>query len=260
MFFLSNLLGIFCLKQFVFMFHSFFGFLDYNSTNCSNMFQSANTKNKRLQTTRLHLDPVIRLGSVMVLTSKSDKNYQSHIRETKRTIQQWLVVVVVVFKNHRVRWREHRSIHWKKSIQYMFFSSTVVLALVFLVFLGLLLILIVVVIVSFQHPNIPPISPCYQLPSVSQFSCSCSFFVSLFCFLSATSPNLQPPTYRHPLSLILDEPTAAMDAEAEAAIFERLASLTEQQSALLISGPATLSFRWSFYNGTFNGVAQVGWK
>ena len=35
--------------------------------------------------------------------------------------------------------------------------------------------------------------------------------------------------------LILDEPTAAMDAEAEAQIFERLASLTEKQSALLIS-------------------------
>merc|ERR1740117_1510600 len=35
--------------------------------------------------------------------------------------------------------------------------------------------------------------------------------------------------------LVLDEPTAAMDAEAEAAIFERLANLTEGQSALLIS-------------------------
>lgn len=35
--------------------------------------------------------------------------------------------------------------------------------------------------------------------------------------------------------LVLDEPTAAMDAEAEAAIFERLASLTARQSALLIS-------------------------
>ena len=35
--------------------------------------------------------------------------------------------------------------------------------------------------------------------------------------------------------LILDEPTAAMDAEAEAEIFERLAQLTEEQSALLIS-------------------------
>lgn len=35
--------------------------------------------------------------------------------------------------------------------------------------------------------------------------------------------------------LILDEPTAAMDAEAEAQIFERLASLTAEQSALLIS-------------------------
>jgi len=35
--------------------------------------------------------------------------------------------------------------------------------------------------------------------------------------------------------LVLDEPTAAMDAEAEAQIFERLASLTEKQSALLIS-------------------------
>ncbi|CAJ1381463.1 unnamed protein product [Effrenium voratum] len=35
--------------------------------------------------------------------------------------------------------------------------------------------------------------------------------------------------------LILDEPTAAMDAEAEAAIFDRLTSLTADQSALLIS-------------------------
>eukprot|EP00439_Symbiodinium_sp_Y106_P079343 s2700_g18.t1 len=35
--------------------------------------------------------------------------------------------------------------------------------------------------------------------------------------------------------LVLDEPTAAMDAEAEAAIFERLASLSADQSALLIS-------------------------
>ncbi|CAE7465946.1 spaT [Symbiodinium sp. CCMP2456] len=35
--------------------------------------------------------------------------------------------------------------------------------------------------------------------------------------------------------LVLDEPTAAMDAEAEAAIFERLASLSDDQSALLIS-------------------------
>lgn len=35
--------------------------------------------------------------------------------------------------------------------------------------------------------------------------------------------------------LILDEPTAAMDAEAEATIFERLASLSAKQSALLIS-------------------------
>ena len=38
--------------------------------------------------------------------------------------------------------------------------------------------------------------------------------------------------------LILDEPTAAMDAEAEAQIFERLASLTAEQSALLISAAA----------------------
>jgi len=35
--------------------------------------------------------------------------------------------------------------------------------------------------------------------------------------------------------IVLDEPTAAMDAEAEAAIFERLASLSEDQSAILIS-------------------------
>lgn len=35
--------------------------------------------------------------------------------------------------------------------------------------------------------------------------------------------------------LVLDEPTAAMDAEAEAAIFERLASLAADQSAILIS-------------------------
>jgi len=41
--------------------------------------------------------------------------------------------------------------------------------------------------------------------------------------------------------LVLDEPTAAMDAEAEAQIFERLASLTEKQSALLIS---TLALRF----------------
>ena len=35
--------------------------------------------------------------------------------------------------------------------------------------------------------------------------------------------------------LVLDEPTAAMDAEAEAEIFQRLADLTDQQMAILIS-------------------------
>ncbi|MCO4774185.1 MAG: ABC transporter ATP-binding protein [Deltaproteobacteria bacterium] len=35
--------------------------------------------------------------------------------------------------------------------------------------------------------------------------------------------------------LVLDEPTAAMDAEAEAEIFQRLADLTEEQMAILIS-------------------------
>jgi ABC-type multidrug transport system fused ATPase/permease subunit len=35
--------------------------------------------------------------------------------------------------------------------------------------------------------------------------------------------------------LVLDEPTAAMDAEAEAQIYHRLAELTERQMALLIS-------------------------
>ena len=35
--------------------------------------------------------------------------------------------------------------------------------------------------------------------------------------------------------LVLDEPTAAMDAEAEAQIFERFRALTEKQLAILIS-------------------------
>jgi ABC-type multidrug transport system fused ATPase/permease subunit len=35
--------------------------------------------------------------------------------------------------------------------------------------------------------------------------------------------------------LVLDEPTAAMDAEAEAQIFERVRALTEKQLAILIS-------------------------
>ena len=35
--------------------------------------------------------------------------------------------------------------------------------------------------------------------------------------------------------LVLDEPTAAMDAEAEAEIFQRLADLTQDQVAILIS-------------------------
>ena len=35
--------------------------------------------------------------------------------------------------------------------------------------------------------------------------------------------------------LVLDEPTAAMDAEAEAEIFQRLTDMTETQMAVLIS-------------------------
>ena len=35
--------------------------------------------------------------------------------------------------------------------------------------------------------------------------------------------------------LVLDEPTASMDAEAEAEIYHRLADLTERQMAVLIS-------------------------
>ena len=35
--------------------------------------------------------------------------------------------------------------------------------------------------------------------------------------------------------LVLDEPTAAMDAAAEAEIFERVKQVTEQQMAILIS-------------------------
>ena len=35
--------------------------------------------------------------------------------------------------------------------------------------------------------------------------------------------------------MILDEPTAAIDAEAEVALFERFAALARQRSALIIS-------------------------
>ena len=35
--------------------------------------------------------------------------------------------------------------------------------------------------------------------------------------------------------LVLDEPTSAMDAEAEAQVFERFEAMTDQQMAILIS-------------------------
>ena len=40
---------------------------------------------------------------------------------------------------------------------------------------------------------------------------------------------------KHPPLLILDEPTAALDARAEYQVFQRFAELTKEKSAILIS-------------------------